>query len=497
MVIRKTRAKAEFGDFQTPLDLAQRICLLLRDRGVNPASVVEPTCGKGSFLVAAGEAFHDVHTFVGLEVNEAHLITARRALTSVADENKFRLLHGDFFRTDWIGILESLPDPLLVIGNLPWVTNSDLGSMSSANLPVKTNFQNRRGLDALTGKSNFDISEWMLIRALEWLDGRQGVLAILCKTAVARRVLAHHWRNGRSLGASDMYLIDAQKWFCASVDACLLMVSTMPGTAGFDCTVHSSLEGTASRIIAHRDGLIVADLEHFERHRHLLGNENGRWRSGIKHDCARIMEFTEENGRLRNGLGEPVDIEPDYLYPLLKSSDVANREVAAPHRWMLVTQRNVGDDTDSIAAACPKTWSYLLSHASLLDGRASSIYRGRPRYAVFGVGDYSFSPYKVAISGLYKKIQFKAVGMFQGKPIMLDDTCYFCPCATQDEAEYVAELLNFDTARDFFSAFVFWDAKRPINIEILKLLDLGALARELNPSRATDYFRPVQAALRI
>jgi len=41
--------------------------------------------------------------------------------------------------------------------------------MRSENLPKKSNFQGLRGLDARTGKSNFDIAEWMLIRLIEAL----------------------------------------------------------------------------------------------------------------------------------------------------------------------------------------------------------------------------------------------------------------------------------------------------------------------------------------
>jgi len=38
----KARTKAEFGDFQTPQPLADRVCALLADRGVRPASHRSP-----------------------------------------------------------------------------------------------------------------------------------------------------------------------------------------------------------------------------------------------------------------------------------------------------------------------------------------------------------------------------------------------------------------------------------------------------------------------
>ena len=115
----------------------------------------------------------------------------------------------------------------------------------------------------------------------------------------------------------------------------------------------------------------------------------------------------------------------------------------------------------------------------MLDSRYSSIYRKRPRFSIFGVGDYSFAPWKVAISGFYKKLVFRVVGPRKGKSTVLDDTCYFIPCQSHGEAELLARFLNSQTAKEFFSALTFWDAKRPITVALLRRLDLLALAGEL------------------
>ncbi len=47
---------------------------------------------------------------------------------------------------------------MAVIGNPPWVTNSRQGKNSSLNVPLKSNIYGLKGIDAITGKSNFDIS---------------------------------------------------------------------------------------------------------------------------------------------------------------------------------------------------------------------------------------------------------------------------------------------------------------------------------------------------
>ncbi len=481
MAARKTKQTAEFGDFQTPLELARIVCRILANtRRFAPTSIVEPTCGKGSFLVAAMEAFPDAKKIVGLEVNAEYLEEAARAVLPLDKSNRVKLVESDFFSTDWHVLFSALPEPILVIGNPPWVTNAELGTLGSRNLPEKSNFQNHTGLDAMTGKSNFDISEWMLVKLLDLLDGRRATIAMLCKTAVARKSLLHGWKNHLHISSSSLHLIDARKHFGAAVDACLLTANLSAASRKYDCSVREGVE-TARKVSAFgfRDGRLIADVDAYESWKRLQGECPYRWRSGVKHDCSKVMEFRKEGDAYRNGYDEFVELEDEYLFPVLKSSELANGRTKQPTRFMLVTQRSIGQDTTELEMRAPKTWKYLLDHAEVLDRRGSSVYKKRPRFSVFGVGDYSFAPWKVAISGLYKKLEFRAVGSWQGKPIVLDDTSYFVACRSKSEATLVCDLLNSDAARAFYSAFIFWDAKRPITVGVLKLLDLFALAKEL------------------
>jgi hypothetical protein len=479
-VARKSRSKAEFGDFQTPARLAQEVCALLSQRGATPATIVEPTCGSGSFLFAALEQFPKASSALALEINPAHVAKVRAELRARPQLAHVRIIEADFFDTDWPSLLRGLQDPIVFVGNPPWVTNSDLGALGSTNLPEKSNFQNRSGLDAITGKSNFDISEWMLTRSLEWLGGRSATLAMLCKTAVARRVLCYAWRNDFQLSRADMFGIDAMKHFNAAVEACLLVCDMAAGGHSNECSVYSSLhQQMPDRVFGFREGLLLADVVAYDRWKHLRGQEFYKWRSGIKHDCRNVMEFRREGRLFRNGLGELVELEETFICPMLKSSELANDKFQEPKRWMLVTQRSIGEDTASLGARGPLTWDYLQRHASLFDRRASSIYKDRPQFSIFGVGEYTFAPWKVATSGFYKKLGFKVIGPFMGKPVVLDDTSYFLPCKTEEEAEYIASLLNSEPAREFLRSFIFWDSKRPITIDLLKQLDLLLLSREL------------------
>ena len=484
---KKTDRVAEFGDFQTPMELASRACEFLSHHGFEPVSILEPTCGVGSFLLAALEHFPSVQTAVGVDINPDYVRTVKSSLQRVRNAGNARVIEGDFFNTDWFSVLEALPDPLLVIGNPPWVTNTELSSLGSTNLPPKANFKKHAGLDAITGKGNFDISEWMLLQVLHWLDGREATMAMLCKTGVARKVLQYAWSHQVELSTSEICLIDAKSSFGVSVDACLLVCRFSPRQRCRDARVRQHFNDKKRvAVIGYRDGRLLADVRAYQRWKHLQGENSIRWRSGIKHDCAKVMELRKEDDSYRNGLGELIELDDAYVYPMLKSSHVARGQVDAPARWMLVTQRYVGEDTRLIQGVSQGTWAYLLAHADRLDRRGSSIYRKRPPFSIFGVGDYSFAPWKVAISGLYKKLEFSVVGSYAGKPFVLDDTCYFLPCQTREQADAVAGLLDSSVAREFYSAFVFWDAKRPITAETLGRLNLVALAKELGREDAVS-----------
>lgn len=58
---------------------------------------------------------------------------------------------------------------------------------------------------------------------------------------------------------------------------------------------------------------------------------------------------------------------------------------------------------------------------------------------------------------------------------MLDDTCYFIPCYSVQDAVFLASLLNDSVCIDLINAVAFLDAKRPITKKLLQRIDLVSL----------------------
>jgi hypothetical protein len=487
---RNSLPNNELGDFQTPAPLAR----LIVDRlaGEESERVFEPTCGSGSFLAAA--ATLKPREMLGLEMQPNYAREARRYCP---------VIEADIFDVDLAEDLRwaNPSGSLLVLGNPPWVTNSQLGSLGSLNLPGKRNVRGLRGIEAMTGASNFDIAEYMWIKLISELANDEPTIALLCKTSVARNVLTFSAQHHLPVAHSNLYVIDAKEWFNASVDACLFVVSVQSGAENYQCAWHPSLSSSSpSRTIGVVNGRLVADTTAHAEASAIDGISPIEWRQGIKHDAVEVMELLTDGEGLTTKAGEPLDLEPEHIFPLLKGTDVYRGRTTAVRRWMVVPQRSLKDDPGELADTAPRVWHYLNRNGSALDGRKSSIYRKRPRFSIFGVGDYSFSPFKVAVSGLHKQARFRAVGPIEESPVVFDDTCYFVPVSSARQAAALTALLNSSVCQKAIEALAFWDAKRPITKKLLQRLDLGAVAHGTSATElaslsaeayATDLCKPL------
>ena len=463
----------EFGDFQTPPALAMRVVKRLERLHLEPDTILEPTCGVGNLLIAALEAYPNA-TGLGLEINAEYVM---RAAERVRERGAVHV--ADFFAPHTQQLRSALHGRVLMIGNPPWVTSAAITASGGTNLPKKSNSQGLRGVEARTGKSNFDISESMLLSLLEGIQNTENALCMIVKTSVARKVLRQVAQRQWRICDAQLCAIDAKQEFAAAVDASVLILRGTRGISDYRCAIYASLEAEMPlRVMGMTaDGQLIADADAYQRSQRFLGTSTLEWRSGIKHDCSSVMELSIlQDGHLQNGLGEQPTLEPNYLYPMLKSSDLGNGRVT-PRLMMLVPQTFIGEPTKLLEWHAPLTWSYLNAHREKLARRGSSIYHNNPEFSVFGVGAYSFSPWKVAISGMYKCLEFTVTGPVGGRPVVFDDTCYFLPCETEAKAKVLHAMLQTTEAQDALNALIFWDEKRPITKDKLSRLDLHALAR--------------------
>ena len=413
----------------------------------------------------------------GIEIQSRYVEDARETLRQRLPAGiDWRVQAGDIFSYDLGALPWRTPGPLLVLGNPPWITLAELGAMNSAHVPQRSNVRSVRGIDALTGDSNFDVAEYIWMRLLTELRDQSPTVAMLCKTSVARRVLALAHRLRLPVAESALWRINAQRAFGVSADAGLFMIRLDGAAGSYDCRIYESLaarDPVATMGIV--DGGLVADVTSHKESQPFDGRSPIEWRQGIKHDASKILELKPDanGGGWRNGLGEFVDVEPEWSFPLMKGSDIyAGRE---PSRRVLVTQRSLGEDPGVLHHLAPKLWSYLNDHQEYLAARKSSVYRSRPKFSMFGIGPYTFSPWKVAVCSLWKETRFRVLPPSGGQPVLCDDTSYFLPCDNAEQAAIVAATLHSEPAKNLLKSLVFVDAKRVVTKKLLQRVDLYAI----------------------
>lgn len=465
----------DFGDFQTPPGLVDQVLRVLGPVGRVWPRVLEPTCGMGNFIAGLLNLAHPPREICAFELQEGHVREAQR-VARVSSQVVTRIARANIFDVNFgRDLLWSEPGPLLVLGNPPWVTSAELGTLHSRNIPKKSNFKRLRGIDAMTGKSNFDLTEYILIKLATELRHEFPSIAMLCKASVARNVL--QFARDHSLPVAEAWLrrIDARKWFGASVEACLFFMQIGDRGRATEARVYPDLFSEEPESTIRFDAQPNSgDFPGSSR------AETGTqirldWRQGIKHDAASVMELVNARGILMNRLEEEVDVEPDHVYPLLKGSDLFRHDDPSPRRSLIVTQRSLGEDTAGLEQFAPKLWQYLNGHKAVFRARKSRVFKRGMDFSMFGVGNYSFAHYKVAVAGLYKTARFRVIGPIDGRPVMLDDTCYFVGCDSLEQAAFLASMLNHPRCTTWMDSIIFCDSKRPITKSVLSRIDVPAL----------------------
>ncbi|MGQ9913729.1 MAG: hypothetical protein ACUVQQ_05185 [Thermogutta sp.] len=167
------------------------------------------------------------------------------------------------------------------------------------------------------------------------------------------------------------------------------------------------------------------------------------------------VENLPERGRLRVPRCR-ARMEAELLFPLLRWRDV--REYAAtPGLYLLMVQdlaRRTGLPEEVLAADYPLAYEYLRQFEALLRGRAAyrKLQSRGPWYSLYNIGRYTFAPYKAVWRRMDRRVRAAAVGpmddpLLGPRPVIPQESCAFIPADSEEEARYLAVLLNGPAAR--------------------------------------------------
>ncbi|HHW40560.1 MAG TPA: N-6 DNA methylase [Syntrophomonadaceae bacterium] len=168
-----------------------------------------------------------------------------------------------------------------------------------------------------------------------------------------------------------------------------------------------------------------------------------------------ISNVTE--GARRNVHSTQAAVEPDLLYPLLRGRDV-KRWSAIPSAHILMTQdpeTRIGINEEFMKNRHPKTYAYLKRSETILRARRTQAIRRLmergPFYSIFGVGKYTFAPWKVVWREVANELDAAVIGeqdvFGTKKSVVPDHTCVLVACDVREEAHYICAIINSAPAR--------------------------------------------------
>jgi hypothetical protein len=153
-----------------------------------------------------------------------------------------------------------------------------------------------------------------------------------------------------------------------------------------------------------------------------------------------------------------VQIEKDFLFPLLRGRDVQAWSVK-PSALILVPHYadNFGEPVavPELKRKYPHTFAFLKRFEKHLRARSGykQLHHSRPEFYVVGnVGNYTLSSYKVVFKDLTEFFQCAVAGPsalegLPSVPIVPDHTLLFLTCESAEESHFLAGLLNSIPAR--------------------------------------------------
>jgi len=151
-------------------------------------------------------------------------------------------------------------------------------------------------------------------------------------------------------------------------------------------------------------------------------------------------------------------IEKDLVYPIVKPRHI-KKWIIKGYYYIIIPHKKHGRNNESeLRVNFPKTYKYLYSFKKELLKRASRWFKGgdKPFYSLFGIGDYTFKPFKVVWSSIgylpafavASKVKDKYIGK---KEIIPDNTIGYISFDLEDEAYYVCGILNSSSVLALFS----------------------------------------------
>ncbi|WP_137284312.1 N-6 DNA methylase [Halorussus salinisoli] len=489
--------RLELGEYYTPRGVAELAVDALAVDDFETATFLDPGCGSGVFnsvcIARKIAAMDDTHSpdeivenvtssVVGIDLNPVAVKSTKLnyllSLLPVLEDADVDRIELPVFLTDALGLSHDdavsfagetfEPSADYLVGNPPWIPwgrlSEDVKARWRETYADDLDLLPHDGADSRLGYANDDVSipyVWVCIhRYLTEGGGASFVMKrdimkgpagkLLRTLTVDDRPLAldrvHDFNRlrpfGEQVGANAaIYALRADADHSFPVDA----TSWTEDGAVDRPADFATADAIRETLTAARTGIVPVDDEDAtsawvreDAERAALGECDHDIRHGVKDDAQDVFSIRRE---------ELADLEPEFVYPYVKSRHVVKYGLFG-HELRLVPLRKANEDNEAeLESGYPKTYEYLRSHRETLEDRSSSWLQKGPFYNVFGLGDYTWSEYKVVWCRLGFKPHFAVVSTVDDddlgeKLVVPGDHYMFVAADSEREAHFLCALLN-------------------------------------------------------
>lgn len=486
------------GEHYTPDWLAAHVLDEVGYRGQASRSLLDPCCGSGSFLIQAlvrqqGKKQHPM--ICGMDLNPLAVLTARINYLLHAPwlldgdrEIELPILQRDAILAADDGLFaEPMPWSAesfsFVVGNPPWVNWESIDAdYREATGPFwhRYGLFVHQGMDVILGKGKKDLSTLITIVAADRYLACGGKMGFLITQSVFKSGgAAEGFRRFELPGGTGLKVLKAEdlagvKPFpdAAARTAVLYLKKGEPtqypipyfrwdAIKAGERPVRVRLAAEPSESGNSASPWLTGPSKAMPALRKMLGVSAYQGREGANTGGANGVFWVEVLDRPEPGLVrirnlaknarnriESVEavIEDALVFPLLKGNDV-ERWHAVPSAHILMTQdpfTRRGIRLPMMRRNYPKTLAYLDRFQPILKERAAYKRYFKEQdafYTMFDVGEYTFAPVKVVWHRFGSRLR-AAVVIGRDRPVICQETHVQVECAGEEEAWYLAGIMN-------------------------------------------------------
>jgi hypothetical protein len=183
----------------------------------------------------------------------------------------------------------------------------------------------------------------------------------------------------------------------------------------------------------------------------------------LRSDGMLVIENLPELGKRDIKKVDNAILEPDLVYPAVRGKDIS-RWQASPGIYVLIVQdpnTREGYPESHMKTQWPETYGYLLKFKGDLLHRGSRAVRELAEktvfYSMYGIGTYTFAPYKVVWKRMASDLVAAVVSTFTtpfGDKVGIGtDTTSLIPFEDEAEAHYVCALINSSLVGAYIRSF--------------------------------------------